>query len=139
ERSYFATWTEIEGAINSQYPKGGGHYTVRLYVSPDLIHWTRRSVVLSARANLEAGSLFADPRTGYLYYLCEYEAHDKGPSRLVVCRSDDEGRSWSEPITLVGDGADNEPAAAWIDGDELRILYSSDRRNPGKSYDGGDA
>ncbi|NUQ65565.1 MAG: exo-alpha-sialidase [Pirellulales bacterium] len=136
---YFATLTEIDGMVNNQYPLKGGVYTVRLYTSPDLIHWTKGPAVLSMRANLEDGSLFGDEAAGRLYYFCENEPYDKGPSSIILVRSDDEGRTWTEPITVFEDGSDNEPATAWIENGELRFFFSSDRRQPGKSYDGGDA
>lgn len=136
---YYATVTEINGAVNNSYPGANGMYTVRLYTSEDLTYWTKRAVIVKAQFNIEDGSTICDNDTGFLYYIFEREILDRGPSSICITRSKDKGNTWSEPVALIHDNSDNEPAAVAINNGILTVLFSSDCENPGLSYDGGKA
>ena len=134
---WLLTHTLIEGTINNPDPNGdNGTYTVRLYRSEDLENWEYVTDIISQKKNTEDGDLRYIDETGMLYYFCEMEEYDKGPSTICVMMSQDAGKSWSEPYALTSVTADNEMASCEWTGDGWRLYMSSDMANVGASYQG---
>lgn len=135
---YLLTNTEIEGTINNPDPDGdNGFYTVKLYHSPDLEHWEYRGDIISQKKNTEDGDLRL--MDGVLYYFFEEEDYDKGPSKIQVMVSRDEGMTWSEKITLLPNDSDHEMASCEWNGERWRLYFSCDIACVGESYQGASA
>lgn len=132
---FLLTNTEIEGTINNPDPNGeNGTYTVKMYRSEDLEHWDYAGDIVSQKKNTEDGDIrYVD---GVLYYFFEEEDYDKGPSKLKVLISRDEGETWGEEKTLLSNDSDHEMASCEWDGQKWRLYFSCDLANPGKSYQG---
>jgi hypothetical protein len=129
---YFATYTQIEGAVNNADPATeNGMYSVILYRSGDLMSWTYLSTIIQARNNIEDGRLFYDGVDARLYYLFEREVVDQGHSSIEVMFSDDLGAHWAASTTLLEAQADQEPGHFARDGDHFSLYYSSDIDNKG--------
>ena len=134
---WLLTHTLIDGTINNPDPKGdNGTYTVKLYRSGNLKEWEYVTDIISQKKNTEDGDLRYVEETGMLYYFCEMEEYDKGPSVICVMMSEDGGETWSEPIALTDVSADNEMASCERTGDGWRLYTSSDMANVGASYQG---
>lgn len=135
EEAWLLTNTEIEGTINNPSPDGiNGTYSVRLYRSEDLQSWEPVTTILSKEQNLEDGDMrYLD---GKLYYFFEMEDYDKGPSRICVMISEDQGETWSEPKELLPNAADNEMASCEPTEYGWRLYVSSDHACVGESYQG---
>lgn len=133
---WFVTYASIEGAVNNGEPAiENGLYQVHLLVSDDLISWRDAGVVLKEKSNLEDPRLFYDETSGTLYLLVEVEKLNLGPSNIRLLVSVNEGKTWNNHI-VVDDGNDNEPAGLLKQGQDITVFFSSDRLNPGASYDG---
>jgi len=129
--------TLIEGTINNPDPKGdNGTYTVKLYRSTDLENWEYVTDIIRQKKNTEDGDLRYVEDTGCLYYFCEMEEHDRGPSKICVMISEDAGKSWSDPYALTDVAADNEMASCEWTGEGWRLYMSSDMASAGESYQG---
>lgn len=74
---------------------------------------------------------------GRIYVCYEKEVLDKGLSEINFKYSDDLGASWSEEINLLPAECDQEPVSFIPEENGFRLLYSSDKENPGRSYMGG--
>ena len=137
QEGWLLAHTLIEGTINNPDPGGdNGTYTVRLYRSTDLEHWDYVTDIISQKKNTEDGDLRYVEDTGLLYYFCEMEEYDRGPSKLCVMTSSNAGKSWSEPYALTDVSADNEMASCEWTGDGWRLYMSSDMASAGESYQG---
>ena len=64
------------------------------------------------------------------------EDYDKGPSKICVMTSDDQGGSWSESTVLLPNVADNEMASCEQTDYGWRLYVSSDYACVGESYQG---
>lgn len=136
--TYLVTHTTIEGTINNPAPDGeNGLYSLELYASADLENWERRATVVSEKHDIEDIDVLYDG--GRLYCIYEKEDYDKGPSKICMKYSEDEGKSWSEESLLVENGGDNEFSCIIKEDDGWRIYYSSDRECIGESYNGASA
>ena len=135
EDGWLLTNTEIDGTINNPSPDGdNGIYSVQLYSSEDLKTWEPQTTIISKKQNLEDGDIrYLD---GTLYYFFEMEDYDKGPSKICVMTSDDQGGSWSEPTVLLPNVADNEMASCEQTDYGWRLYVSSDYACVGESYQG---
>ena len=135
ESGWLLTNTEIDGTINNPSPDGdNGIYSVRLYSSADLKTWEPVTTIISKKQNLEDGDIrYLD---GTLYYFFEMEDYDKGPSKICVMTSDDQGGSWSDPTVLLPNVADNEMASCEQTDYGWRLYVSSDYACVGESYQG---
>ena len=135
EDGWLLTNTEIDGTINNPSPDGdNGIYSVQLYSSADLKTWEPLTTIISKKQNLEDGDIrYLD---GTLYYFFEMEDYDKGPSKICVMTSDDQGGSWSDPIVLLPNVADNEMASCEQTDYGWRLYVSSDYACVGESYQG---
>lgn len=135
EEGWLLTHTTIEGTINNPDPEGeNGIYTVKLYRSHDLEHWEFVTDIIRRQQNLEDGDIrYLD---GRLYYFFEMEEYDKGPSKICVMTSKDGGKTWSDPLELITERADNEMASCEWTGAGWRLYLSSDMETPGSSYQG---
>lgn len=132
---WLLTHTTIEGTINNPDPDGeNGIYTVKLYRSSDLENWELVTDVIRMDHNLEDGDIRV--RDGVLYYFFEMEEYDKGPSTICAMTSEDGGETWSEPIALASEQADNEMASCEWTGEGWRLYFSSDVEAKGQSYQG---
>lgn len=136
--TYLVTHTTIEGTINNPTPDGeNGIYSLELYVSKDLENFTHRATIVSEKHDIEDIDLVYDD--GRLYCIYEKESYDKGPSKICMRFSDDEGRTFSEEKILIDNGGDNEPACLIREEEGWKLFYSSDREEPGSSYNGASA
>lgn len=132
---YYLTSTVVEGTINrADYKTKNGIYTIQLFESVDLVNWNYITDIYSAENNLEDVEIDADKNV--LRIVFEVETIDKGPSSIQMSESYDYGMSWSSPIVLISNGADNEPASFGKSDNEYWLFYSSDISNPGSSYEG---
>ena len=136
--TYLVTHTTIEGTINNPDPKGdNGVYSLELYASEDLKNWEHRATITSQKHDIEDIDMLYDEET--LYCIYEKENYDKGPSKICMRYSEDIGASWSEEIVLIENGGDNEFSCILPEYDGWRLYYSSDKENPGASYNGASA
>ena len=132
------THTTIEGTINNPDPNGdNGIYSLELYASKDLENWEHRTTITSQKQDIEDIDMLYDEKT--LYCIYEKENYDKGPSRICMRYSEDEGENWSEETILIDNGGDNEFSCILPEYDGWRLYYSSDKENPGTSYNGASA
>ncbi len=138
EDTYLVTHTTIEGTINNPDPNGdNGVYTLELFASKDLKSFEHRTTIVSEKRDIEDIDMVYDGEK--LYCIYEKENYDKGPSKICMRFSEDEGRSWSEEQILIDNGADNEPSCLIREYDGWRLYYSSDKEHPGESYNGASA
>ncbi len=138
EDTYLVTHTTIEGTINNPSPDGeNGLYSLELYASKDLIDFEYRGTIVSEKHDIEDIDLVYED--GRLYCIYEKEAYDKGPSKICMRFSEDEGVSFSKEQILIDNGGDNEPACILKDEKGWRLFYSSDLKKPGTSYNGASA
>ena len=136
--TYLVTHTTIEGTINNPDPNGdNGIYSLELYVSHDLINWEHRTTITSQKQDIEDIDMLYDGKT--LYCIYEKENYDKGPSKICIRYSEDSGIDWSEEQVLIDNGGDNEFSCILPEYDGWRLYYSSDKANPGTSYNGASA
>ena len=136
--TYLVTHTTIEGTINNPDPNGdNGIYSLELYVSHDLINWEHRTTITSQKQDIEDIDMLYDGET--LYCIYEKENYDKGPSKICMSYSEDVGMSWSEEKLLIENGGDNEFSCILPEYDGWKLYYSSDKENPGTSYNGASA
>jgi hypothetical protein len=136
--TYLVTHTTIEGTINNPDPNGdNGVYSLELYASYDLVNWEYRTTITSQKQDIEDIDMLYDEDT--LYCIYEKENYDKGPSKICMRFSEDVGISWSEETVLIDNGGDKEFACILPEYDGWRIYYSSDKENPGVSYNGASA
>lgn len=136
--TYLVTHTTIDGTINNPDPNGdNGIYTLQLYASKDLEAFEHRTTIISEKHDIEDIDMVY--RDGKLYCVYEKENYDKGPSKICMKVSEDEGMSWSEETILVENGGDNEPSCLIREYDGYRLFYSSDKERPGESYNGASA
>ena len=136
--TYLVTHTTIDGTINNPDPIGdNGIYTLQLYASKDLKSFEHRTTIVSEKHDIEDIDMVYD--AGRLYCIYEKENYDKGPSKICMRFSDDEGVSWSAEQILIENGGDNEFSCMLKEYDGWRIYYSSDYENPGTSYNGASA
>ena len=135
---YLVTHTTIEGTINNPDPNGdNGIYSLELYASKDLKEWEHRTTITSQKQDIEDIDMLYDEET--LYCIYEKENYDKGPSKICLKFSEDEGKSWSKEKILIDNGGDNEFSCILPEYDGWRLYYSSDKENPGASYNGASA
>ena len=133
--TYLVTHTTIEGTINNPTPDGdNGIYTLQLYASDDLETFEHRTTIISEKHDIEDIDMMY--HEGILYCIYEKENYDKGPSKICMRMSTDEGITWSEEQILVENGGDNEPSCMIREYDGWRLFYSSDKEQPGISYNG---
>jgi hypothetical protein len=133
--TYLVTHTTIEGTINNPDPDGdNGIYTVQLYASEDLKNFEHRTTIVSEKHDIEDIDMIVSENQ--LYCIYEKENYDKGPSKICMRSSKDEGITWSEEQILVENGGDNEPSCMIREYDGWRLFYSSDKEQPGVSYNG---
>ena len=138
EDTYLVTHTTIEGTINNPEPNGdNGIYTLELFASKDLKNWEHRSTIVSEKHDIEDIDMVY--YSNRLHCIYEKENYDKGPSKICIRFSEDAGLTWSEEQVLIENGGDNEPACILREYDGWRLFYSSDKENPGESYNGASA
>ena len=136
--TYLVTHTTIEGTINNPAPDGdNGVYTLQLYASKDLETFEHRTTIISEKHDIEDIDMMY--HEGKLYCIYEKENYDKGPSKICMRMSADEGKTWSEEQILIENGGDNEPSCLIKEYDGWRLFYSSDKERPGESYNGASA
>ncbi len=136
--TYLVTHTTIDGTINNPSPDGdNGIYTLELYTSKNLENWEHRTTITSQKHDIEDIDMLYDNQKLYCTY--EKEDYDKGPSKICMRVSLDEGITWSEEQILIDNGADNEPSCILKEDDGYRLYYSSDKERPGESYNGASA
>lgn len=132
---YYLSSTRIDGTVNSKDPtENNGHYTVELYRSDDLITWKKVSTIVEADSNLEDPDLIEID--GKICLVYEQETRDRMASTIKIIVSDDGGATFGESVSLIGGGADNEPAVLSQDESIYLVFYSSDLANLGESYSG---
>lgn len=135
EDTYLVTYTTIEGTINNPDPEGdNGIYTLELFASKDLENWEHRCTVISEKKDIEDIDMLYE--NGFLYCIYEKEDYDKGPSKICMKSSADQGITWSEETILIDNGGDNEPACVIREKEGFRLFYSSDVACKGESYNG---
>ena len=142
--TYLVTHTTIEGTINNPDPNGdNGIYSLELYASKDLENWGHRATITSQKQDIEDIDMLLDNKqidgSRRLYCIYEKENYDKGPSVICMKYSTDEGATWSEEAILIENGGDNEFSCILPEYDGWRLYYSSDKENPGASYNGASA
>ena len=136
ENDYYVTATEIIGNVNNSSPDvENGIYTVHFLRSNNLKDWEPVSEIISVPSNIEDVDLLY--HEGRIYVCYEKEVLDKGLSEINFKYSDDLGASWSEEINLLPAECDQEPVSFIPEENGFRLLYSSDKENPGMSYMGG--
>ena len=136
--TYLVTHTTIDGTINNPDPNGdNGVYTLQLYASKDLESFEYRGTIVSEKHDIEDIDMMYDNNT--LYCIYEKENYDKGPSKICMRASMDAGFTWSEEKVLIENGGDNEFSCILKEYDGYRLFYSSDKENPGTSYNGASA
>ena len=136
--TYLVTHTTIEGTINNPDPNGdNGIYSLELFSSKDLKNWEHRTTIVFEKQDIEdIDVMFFENK---LYCIYEKENYDKGPSKICMRLSEDAGHTWSEEQVLIDNGGDNEFSCILKEYDGWRIYYSSDKENPGESYNGASA
>lgn len=133
--TYLFTCTEIEGVVNnSNLNIENGTYTIHTYTSKDLKNWIYQSDIITCKKNLEDGDMLY--QNGILYYIFEKEICDKGPSSINVISSMDKGLSWGQEKEILAADADYEPGICLPTKSGYVLYYSSDKKNPEKSYNG---
>lgn len=136
--TYLVTFTTIMGTINNPSPDGdNGIYSLELFASKDLENFEHRATIVSEKHDIEDIDLIYE--NDMLYCMYEKEEYDKGPSKICLRTSKDEGESWSEEQVLIDNGGDNEPACLLREETCWKLFYSSDKENPGESYNGASA
>lgn len=137
-KTYYMTSTLIKGTVNQSDPNAeNGYYTIEMYSSEDLKNWTHISDIAAAENNLEDVDIMADGDVIRVTY--ERETRDKAPSTILQVSSADGGKTWSSPVTLVSENADNEPTTFIKEDGSYYMFYSSDYHEPGRSYNGASA
>lgn len=140
DKGWFLTLTEIEGTVNNADLKHpNGRYIVSGYSSSDLINWELSSEILDRNNNLEDVRLIYRPNSSQLKLLFEQEEVNYGSSSLRIISSMDEGKTWSNEEVVISNNSDNEPAAIIINNNTEYVLFSSDLKNKGLSYNGSHA
>lgn len=135
---YYITLTFLNGTMNaSEFDAENGEYTINCYCTKDLKRIEYLSQVTSDDRNLEDVKLAYNDGTLYLVY--EKETRDKANSSIMVSVSDNLGKSWKTPQTMLECVADQEPAGLVKTEEGWNLYYSSDVANPGQSYDGASA
>lgn len=138
EDTYLVTHTTIEGTINNPDPDGdNGVYSLELFASKDLKSWNHLTTITSQKQDIEDIDMLYHENT--LYCIYEKENYDKGPSKICIRYSEDSGIDWSEEQVLIDNGGDNEFSCILPEYDGWRLYYSSDKANPGTSYNGASA
>ena len=133
--SYYISMTFVDGRLNNANAKrANGQYTIRFYKSDDLKKLTYLSDVVSANRNLEDIKLTVTNEKMYMFF--EKETLDQGSSAIQMAVSEDMGRHWNSPVTVLPSDADQEPAGLLRTDDGWQLYYSSDVDNPGESYNG---
>lgn len=136
--TYLVTHTTIEGTINNPDPNGdNGIYTLELFASKDLKEWEHRTTITSQKQDIEDIDMLY--YSNKLHCIYEKENYDKGPSKICMRYSEDAGYTWSDEQVLIENGSDNEPSCLIREYDGWRLFYSSDKENPGESYNGASA
>jgi hypothetical protein len=136
--SYYISMTFVDGRLNNANAKrSNGQYTIRFYKSEDLKKLTYLSDVVSANRNLEDIKLTVTNEKMYMFF--EKETLDQGSSAIQMAVSEDMGRHWKSPVTVLPSDADQEPAGLLRADDGWYLYYSSDVDNPGESYNGASA
>ncbi len=136
--TYLVTHTTIEGTINNPDPNGdNGIYSLELFASKDLKSWEHRTTIVSEKYDIEDIDMVQ--YENQLYCIYEKENFDKGPSKICMRFSEDEGLTWSDEHILIDNGSDNEPSCLLREHDGWRLYYSSDKEYPGESYNGASA
>ena len=134
---YYLCVTRINGNINNgNADVKNGLYSIELYTSTNLENWEFITKIYSAFKNLEDVKF---SKSDELEIIFEEENLDKGSSKILKCQSDDKGKTWTEPVVIIDDSSDNEPAALFKIDDHYYVFYSSDKENKGKSYSGASA
>jgi len=132
---YYMTVTEIIGNINnSDKNEENGEYILHLYQSRNLKEWTLVSDIVDDSKNIEDVDIMICNHDLYVIY--EKEEIDRGKSAIVLKRSEDRGKSWSNEIELLSAEADQEPAGFLRGSDDYILYYSSDKEFLGESYEG---
>ncbi len=133
---YYITATHIDGTVNNADPdKINGRYTVKLYVSKDMKQWDYISDIVDVNFNVEDVRLYN--YNGKLQLVYEQELVDKGRSSIRMKESEDFGATWGDSRVLVDCDGDNEPGVLQREkAGDYCFYFSSDKENPGKSYDG---
>lgn len=136
DHGYFATLTEIRGAINNSQPDiKNGNYQVILLRSNDLIKWKKINTIINEDTNIEDGSLLIDSSSKNMFFVYESEVLDKGNSAIKLTQSEDKGLTWNAPKTIISTNADNEPASVILSNKSLTLFFSSDIEKRGGSYE----
>ena len=132
---YYITLTFLDGTMNaSEFDAENGQYTINCYCTKDLKRIEYLSQVTTDNRNLEDVKLAYNDGKMYLVY--EKETRDKSNSSIMVSVSEDKGRTWKKPQTILDCVADQEPAGLVKTEKGWNLYYSSDVANPGQSYDG---
>lgn len=135
---YYLTLTFLNGNMNvSSEEEQNGQYTINCYCTRDFNRIEYLSQVTSEERNLEDVKLASN--NGMLYLVYEKESRDRANSSIMVSISEDMGRSWNPPDTLLDCVADQEPAGLVKTEEGWNLYYSSDIASPGSSYDGASA
>lgn len=135
EDQYYITVTRVVGTPNNaNVAIENGQYTISLYSSTDFENWTYITDIVSEKSNLEDGIMYY--KDGVMYFIFEKEVYDKKNSSICMKTSKDRGLNWGETTILIPENADNEPAYFYKTGDGYKFYYSSDKKNPGESYNG---
>ena len=137
EDTYYITYTDIIGTVNNKDSNvENGEYIINLLSSTDLSNWTEVGEVVRAKNNLEDADIFFED--GHFNFVYEQEDVDCGNSAIMLRQSlDATGTSWGEPITLLENDCDHEPAAIEkLDGDIYRLYYSCDKGTGGSYAEG---
>ena len=137
--AYYATYTEIEGAINNgDVSQTNGIYTIHLMRSEvtNPTVWKEISIVVRDQKNLEDGRLFASNNNQTIHFVYEQEVVDRGHSQHMMTQSIDGGNTWSTPMIILPPVADQELGAIIPEGNGFTEFYSSDFANGGSgSYE----
>ena len=132
---YYLTATEVIGNVNnSDVNMENGEYILHLYSSVNLKDWILLSDIVDEYYNIEDVDIIA--RNNCIYVTYEKEVIDKGKSAIILKKSDDHGKSWSNEVELLPAEADHEPAVFWEKNGQFILYYSSDILAVGESYMG---
>lgn len=135
---YYITLTFLNGTMNAtEFDDENGQYTINCYCTKDLERIEYLGQVCSEYRNLEDVKLAYND--GKLYIVFEKETKDKANSSIMMSVSNDLGRTWAVPQTILDCVADQEPAGLVKTEKGWNLYYSSDLENPGQSYDGASA